>query len=255
MRYIKVIWQHIFEDEPYAFYSEIDANAYETRKIEFLKDGTLLGFASGDLTWGDAILSDQMIPSVSEINEDAAFDAIEITALDFENIWNKIYQYRFYPDMKTAEKRYPIILHLLKDYEQFVDEFGDEDKVAYHLLAEKLDRLTNKKMDEYHLYEAWEGEGIEVLSFRIALPDSMLINDLSKTDLQNILHKCTDLKMCEKPWSEQTFEEQFEIYLDDFYHKLLKINFKNYNYQKLFGKQKDGTWLNNEEIVVKLLNH
>lgn len=123
---MKVIWQHIFEDEPYAFYSEVDVNAYETRKIEFLKNGTLLGFASGDLTWGDAMLSDQMIPSVSEINEDDAFDTIEITAQEFENIWNGIYQYRFYPDMKTAEKRYPIILHLLKGYEQFVDEFGDE---------------------------------------------------------------------------------------------------------------------------------
>lgn len=101
-------------------------------------------------------------------------------------------------------------------------------------------------MSAYNLSEAYEEEGAEVLSFRIALPDPMLINDLSKTDLQNILHKCANLKTFEKPWSEQNFVEQFEIYLDDFYHKLLKINFKNYNYQKLFGKQKDGTWLTDE---------
>ncbi|MBA5791777.1 hypothetical protein H1R17_11180 [Flavobacterium sp. xlx-214] len=90
MKYIKVIWRHIFEEEPYAFYSEIDSDGYETRKIEFLKNGELIGFADENQTWGPSILSDQMIPSIAEINDDDAFEGFEITKDDFETIWNNV---------------------------------------------------------------------------------------------------------------------------------------------------------------------
>lgn len=52
MKYIKVIWRHLSEVDPYAIYSEIDDNDEETRKIEFLKNGKLLGFACENFVWG-----------------------------------------------------------------------------------------------------------------------------------------------------------------------------------------------------------
>lgn len=254
MKYFKVIWHHIFEDEPSTFYSEIDADGYESRKIEFHKNSELIGFASINLTWGPTILSDQIIPSIEEINEDDEFDALEIYQNDFEKIWNEIRNKGLLPDLKTAENLYPTIFNLLKEYEFFVDINGDEDDIAYRNLVENLQKLTNKSMTDHNLYETWENEGIEVVSFRIALPDPKKIEGITKIDVCNILNKISNLKINDYTLEEQNFEQQFEIYLDNYYHKLLEMNFKNYNYKKLFAKQKNGTWLTNDEIINQLFS-
>lgn len=36
-----------------------------------------------------------------------------------------------------------------------------------------------------------------------------------------------------------SFKEKFSPYLDDYYHEFLKLNFKTYDYKKIFGQQKD----------------
>lgn len=146
MKYIKVIWRHLSEVDPYAIYSEIDDNDEETRKIEFLKNGKLLGFACENFVWGDAILADQKMPTLNDINEDDAFDGIELTKNEFELLWNKVYKYRLEPDFITAEKRYPVILNLIKEYENFVDEFGDEYNEEYQRLEGKLKAITQKNI-------------------------------------------------------------------------------------------------------------
>lgn len=88
-----------------------------------------------------------------------------------------------------------------------------------------------------------------MLSFRIALPDPILVNDITKYELLELLNKRSNLTIYTIPFDKQSFSQQFEIYLADFYHDFLRVNFKNYNYQKLFGKQKDGNWLTNEEVA------
>lgn len=86
------------------------------------------------------------MPTLNEINEDDAFDGIELTKNEFELMWNKVYKYRLEPDFITAEKRYPIILNLIKQYENFVDEFGDEYNEEYQGLEEKLKAITQKNI-------------------------------------------------------------------------------------------------------------
>jgi hypothetical protein len=40
MNYIKVKWNHALPDEPVWFYSELDAERWETRKVEIFADGS-----------------------------------------------------------------------------------------------------------------------------------------------------------------------------------------------------------------------
>ncbi|TPW37695.1 hypothetical protein FKM52_21250 [Mixta tenebrionis] len=88
MKYIKVHWEHSFDDEPTELYSEIDDSRYEVRKVEV--------FSTGDLTFSDqstpkniSTLGELPIPSLNEINQDPQFKAIYIDADEFENVWIK----------------------------------------------------------------------------------------------------------------------------------------------------------------------
>ncbi len=39
MQYIKVFWSHFFDTEPIKYYSEIDENRFEVRKIAMFRNG------------------------------------------------------------------------------------------------------------------------------------------------------------------------------------------------------------------------
>ncbi|WEF35147.1 DUF6881 domain-containing protein [Pseudoduganella chitinolytica] len=88
MRYIKVTWNHQHPDEPHLIYQEVNNDSQETRKVELLKDGSLLGYASGSAEIGASTLADQLIPSIEEIKESDEFDAEPITQDEFEKVWN-----------------------------------------------------------------------------------------------------------------------------------------------------------------------
>lgn len=157
------------------------------------------------------------------------------------------------PDFKQAEAIYPQVLKQLQDYELLVDFKGDEDLQFYKQMQETLEELTNKDLSNYNLYEAWEQEGIEVLAFGVALPCAVENKDLSKKELVDVLLKLENLPVSYIPWDQRSFKEKFEIYTQDFYHEFLKQNYPKYNFQKLFGKQKDQTWLTPEQIADKLM--
>lgn len=88
MKYLKTIWNHNHQDEPSNIYQEIDDSSYEVRKIEIMKDGQVIGYASEAGEFGASILADQKIPTIEEINQEDEFIAVEITKIEFENAWN-----------------------------------------------------------------------------------------------------------------------------------------------------------------------
>lgn len=143
------------------------------------------------------------------------------------------------PQMDIAEKLYPGILKLILAYTDFCDENGDEDTLEYQKLEEKLRQLTQKDMTQFNLSEWWEEEGAEVLSFRISLPDPLLVKDIKKEELAEILNRIAGFKQPDKNSDALTFKDQFSVYLDSYYHRFLALNFKGYSYSKLFTKQKD----------------
>jgi hypothetical protein len=83
--YMRVDWHHDFDDEPVVIYSEIDAGR-ETRKVEIYRDGHRT-YADEIVSTGDTSLSQDLMPTVSEISESDEFTAEVIPSEVFSNVW------------------------------------------------------------------------------------------------------------------------------------------------------------------------
>ena len=157
------------------------------------------------------------------------------------------------PDWETAEKLYPAVLALIYEYTNYCDENGDENFVEYKKLKIRLYEITCKDMSQYNLRELWEEESVEVLSFKIALPLPILEPAMSHDDLTEIVKR---IKTVTWQDGEDSFKQIFENYITDYYHALLKLNFKNYKPQ-FFNRQKgkDGKYFEYsiDEISSKIL--
>ena len=160
----------------------------------------------------------------------------------------------FKPDFRTALVLYPRVYAALKSYQDYVDNQGDPSGVQYLKLESDLALLVDKDLSKVNLYEAWEAEGLEVLSFKVALPDPIRVDDITQEELYGVIYDLQNLSFIDKPWEELSFKQRFEIYTDEFYHEFLRLNFKTYNFKKIFGKNKDGSWPDENQIVGKLLD-
>ena len=84
--YLRVRWLHDQRDEPVELWSELDAERYEIRKVEFWLDGRV-GFASLEQSSGSTMLGTLPIPALSEIAADPEFAPEQISKREFENCW------------------------------------------------------------------------------------------------------------------------------------------------------------------------
>lgn len=157
------------------------------------------------------------------------------------------------PKLDVAEALYPQILKQILTYTEYVDKNGDEQNLEYKKLESRLHDLTNKNISNYNLWEYWEEEGAEVLAFRISLPDPQKTDHITKEEVTEIIKRIGHFEEPRKESGELTFKEQFSVYLDQYYHDFLKVNFKKHKYSNIFGQQKskDKTpfWLTDQEKV------
>lgn len=86
VEFIDVEWRHQSVDEPIRLVSELDAHRYETRKLEFFRNGEV-GFASQGKRNSRCELGSVPVPLLSTINESPEFHAKSIDASDFESLW------------------------------------------------------------------------------------------------------------------------------------------------------------------------
>jgi hypothetical protein len=86
MEYIDVAWTHTYPSEPVRIVTEIDAERWETRKLEFFADGRV-GWASGDASRHDTTLDEEQMPSLKEINGTPNFEAVAMDEVEFEALW------------------------------------------------------------------------------------------------------------------------------------------------------------------------
>jgi hypothetical protein len=86
MEYIDVTWTHQYPSEPVRIVTEIDADRWETRKLEFFADGRV-GWASGDASRYDTTLDEEQMPALREINAASQFEAVAMDVVEFEALW------------------------------------------------------------------------------------------------------------------------------------------------------------------------
>lgn len=86
MEYLDVEWKHNDADYPIRTVSEIDAQRYETRKLDYFLDGRI-GFATVHQHTPRTGLSEVPIPPLDDINEDPEFLGVAISADAFERLW------------------------------------------------------------------------------------------------------------------------------------------------------------------------
>jgi hypothetical protein len=160
------------------------------------------------------------------------------------------------PDMTIAKKLYPQIKELLEKYTEYVDEYGDEKDIEYKKMEKKILEITGKNISEYKEWEYLRIVGLEEEAFKISLPDPKIVNDITKDELIEIVERMNrdyfdDNGELKKIAGEDEFIYEFKIYLYNYYHELLKMNFKK-KYDEYFFGQK-GKGLNIEEKIEKML--
>lgn len=86
--YLYSKWKSSPADSPVEFYSELDQDRWETRKVEVFHDGRL-GYASATESAMDTLLSIVPIPSLAEIESQVEFDVRQIGVEEFEAAWKR----------------------------------------------------------------------------------------------------------------------------------------------------------------------
>ncbi|WP_314416487.1 DUF6881 domain-containing protein [Streptomyces kroppenstedtii] len=85
MLYLKVLWKSKEENHPSTIYTEIDADGWESRKVEKFRDGHKT-FADLSTSTGSTMLADQKVDS-RKIQNSSNLEVLEISAAEFEQAW------------------------------------------------------------------------------------------------------------------------------------------------------------------------
>ena len=88
MRYIDVNWLHDLQDEPYRLVSEMGFDDFETRKLEFFRNGEV-GFVTDKIYTKKTMLGFVEVPTLEEINSQEEFKGKTITQPECELLWGQ----------------------------------------------------------------------------------------------------------------------------------------------------------------------
>jgi hypothetical protein len=86
VEYLDIQWHHNNVEYPIRLVSEIDAERFEVRKLEFFSDGRV-GHACGTSESLGTMLGECPDPSLAEITADPQFTGKQISAEEFESLW------------------------------------------------------------------------------------------------------------------------------------------------------------------------
>ncbi len=86
MNYIDVTWYTPDPEYPIRLVSELDENGFETRKLEYFRNGRV-GFAVATASAHGCVLGKMAVPPLSQINADGEFTGVAISKDVFEQLW------------------------------------------------------------------------------------------------------------------------------------------------------------------------
>lgn len=89
MKYTNVKWDHHNPNIPIEIFRECDNDYWETRKIEYFRDGKIV-IASIDIKESEAMLSDRPFTPNSEMSKIDGYFEKDITVEQFDSIWEKV---------------------------------------------------------------------------------------------------------------------------------------------------------------------
>ena len=159
------------------------------------------------------------------------------------------------PDFATAEKLYPLVLKRLKSYEKFYDScyaFSEEElDKEYKAMEQYLSKLTGKDLSDTWLWEWWEGNGIEVFAFDLAMPDPVKHNNLTREDIAAFVRIIIDNEFeCENDFQEEFMPYMF--YAHQYFYKFLALNCPHFD-PTVFNTTKDKEGKYHEPTVEEVM--
>jgi len=159
------------------------------------------------------------------------------------------------PDFTTAEKLYPLVLKRLKSYEKFYDScyaFSEEElDKEYKTMEQYLSELTGKDLSDIWLWEWWEGNGIEVFAFDLAMPDPVKHNNLTREDIAAFVRIIIDNEFeCENDFQEEFMPYMF--YAHQYFYKFLALNCPHFD-PTVFNTTKDKEGKYHEPTVEEVM--
>ena len=86
MTYLKVSWNHSKPTYPVVFYSELDENRWEVRKVEVFANGRYKRAGANNPNNMNE-LGEVPTPTLEQIASDAQFSPLEITKEQFQLMW------------------------------------------------------------------------------------------------------------------------------------------------------------------------
>ena len=90
------------------------------------------------------------------------------------------------PQITIAEALFPKIFDLISLYDRGYDN-GDEEKIK--IAINQINFLTHKNINVEDLFEYWEGESQEELTFRLSLPNPLKVDNITKEELIEIVRR------------------------------------------------------------------
>jgi len=88
LRYIDITWHHDAKGEPYRLVSEIGADGFEKRKLEFFHGGQV-SYAAELMASDTTMLSVGKVPALEDLIARTEFSGEAITREQFELLWKQ----------------------------------------------------------------------------------------------------------------------------------------------------------------------
>src|SRR5437762_755633 len=86
--YFMCTWLAASSDEAFQYWDELDEERWSIRCVRKYRDGSFEAYSYDSPNWRDE-MPEAPIPPVQEVNQDAQFDAREISGSEFEAIWQE----------------------------------------------------------------------------------------------------------------------------------------------------------------------